>query len=192
MEHELFVAREQTDRPASFKLDHMLSVQKSPSDKTGLGFVESISMFAPHSTNFVPSSSSEPPVNEIIKPFVSEVKSVEVTPPRKIRVDLHESKPKAPNPPKGKTHDKSGWVCHFCGKSGHIRPNCYKLQAAKRANKPKVPVPQAQDPIALIGELVKALNLYSNPRVGNQYTVNKNSNARGASKKFWMHKAKSK
>ena len=47
----------------------------------------------------------------------------------------------------------------FCGKSGHIRPNCYKLQAAKRANKSKVSVPQAQDPIALIIELVKTLNL---------------------------------
>ena len=46
-----------------------------------------------------------------------------------------------------------------------IHPNCYKLQATKRANKPKVPVPQAQDPMVLIGELVKALNLYSNPGV---------------------------
>ena len=44
-------------------------------------------------------------------------------------------------------------------------PNCYKLQAAKRANKPKVPVTQAQDPIALISELVKTLNIYSNPGV---------------------------
>ena len=44
---ELSVEREQTDRSASFKLDHILSVQKSPSDKTGLGFVESIFVFAP-------------------------------------------------------------------------------------------------------------------------------------------------
>ena len=64
----------------------------------------------------------------------------------------------------------------------------YKLEAAKRANKPKVPVPQAQDPIALIGELVKARNLYSNIGVGNHSNVNTNSNARGASKKFWMQK----
>ena len=49
-------------------------------------------------------------------------------------------------------------------------------------------VPQAQDPIALIGELVKALNLYSNFGVGNHFNVNTNSNARGASKKFWMQK----
>ena len=89
---------------------------------------------------------------------MSEAKSIEVTPPRKIRVDLHESKPKAFNPPKGKTHDKPAWVCHFCGNSRHIRPNCFNLQATKRANKPKVRVPQAQDPMVLIGELVKDLN----------------------------------
>ena len=94
----------------------MLSVQKSPSDKIGLGFVESIFVLAPHSTNFLPSSSSEPHVSEVVKPSVSEAKSIEVTPPMKIRVDLHESKSKAPNPPKGKTDDKPTWVCHFCGK----------------------------------------------------------------------------
>ena len=87
-------------------------------------------------------------------------------------------------------HGKPVWVCHFCRKSGHIRPNCYKLQATKRANKPKVLVPQAQDPIALIGELVKALNLYSNPGVGNHSNVNTNSNAHGASKRFWMQKTR--
>ena len=92
LEHELSVTREQTDRFASSKLDHILSVKKSPSDKTGLGFVENISVSAPHSTNFVPSSSSEPLVSEVVKPSVSEAKFVEVTPSRKIRVDLHESK----------------------------------------------------------------------------------------------------
>ena len=35
LEHELSVARDQTNRFASSKFDHMLSVQKSPSDKTG-------------------------------------------------------------------------------------------------------------------------------------------------------------
>ena len=63
----------------------MLSVQKSPSDKTSLGFVESISVPETHSTNFI--SSSKPPVRGIVK-------SVEVTPPRKIRVNLQESNPK--------------------------------------------------------------------------------------------------
>ena len=78
-------------------MSYMLSIQKSPLDKTDLGFVESISMPKPHSTNFV--SSSKPPMSEIVK-------QAKVTPPRKIRVDLQDSKPKTPNPPKGKLHDK--------------------------------------------------------------------------------------
>ena len=121
------------------------------------------------------------PESEVVKP-------IEVSPSRKIRVDLKESKLKKPTLSKDKSHDKPAWVCHFCGKSGHICPNCYKLQIAKRANKPKVPMPQAQNPMVLIGELVKALNLYSNPEVGNHSHVNKNSNAHGASKRFWMQK----
>ena len=161
----------------------MLSVQKSPLDKTGLGFVDSISVFETHSTNIV--TSSEPPQSDIVKP-------VEVTPPpRKISVDLKESKLKNPTLPKDKLHDRSLWVCHFCGKTGHIRPNCFKLQAAKRANKPKVPVSQAQDPMVLIGELVKALNLYTNAEVAHPSNMNNNSNARVTSKKFWMQKAQS-
>ena len=47
-----------------------------------------------------------------------------------------------------------------------------------------MPVPQAQDPIALISELAKALNFYSNLGVGNHSNVNTHSNARGASKSF--------
>ena len=117
-------------------------------------------MSVPHFTNFVPFSSSEPPVSEVIKPSMSEAKSVEVTPPRKIRVDLQEYKPKAPNHSKGKLHDKPAWVCHFCGKTGHIRPNYYNS------------------------------SLYSNSRVGNHSQVNKNSNAHGASKRFWMQKTR--
>ena len=92
LELELSVAREQTNRTASSKLDHMLSVQKSPLDKTGLDFVDNIMVSKTHSTNFV--SSSEPPKSESVKP-------IEVTPtPRKIRVDLKEFKPKNPNLPR--------------------------------------------------------------------------------------------
>ena len=183
-------------RSASSKFDQMLSVQKSSFDKTGLGFVDSIFVSIPHSTKFVPSSSSSEPfvseiVSEIVKPSVSEVaKPLEGSSPRKIRVDLKESKPKKPTLSKDKTHDKPAWVCHFCGKTGHICPNCYKLQAAKRANKPKVLVSQVLDPMVLIDDLVKALNLYSNSGVGNHSQVNKNSNARGASKRFWMQKTR--
>ena len=133
-----------------------------------------------HSTNFV--SSFEPSVSDIVKP-------TKVTPPRKIRVDFKESKTKTSNPPKDKLHDRPASVCHFCGKSRHIYPNYFKLQAAKQADKPKVLMPQAHDPMILIGELVKVLNLYSNHGVGHHSNVNNNSNARVASKKFWMQNA---
>ena len=66
LELELSVARKQTNRSASSKFDHMLSVQKSPLDKSGLGFVDSISMSETYSTNFV--SSFEPSKSKIVKP----------------------------------------------------------------------------------------------------------------------------
>ena len=59
LELELSIAREQTNRSASSKLEHMLSIQKSPLDKIGLGFEDSIIVPKTHSTNFV--SSFEPP-----------------------------------------------------------------------------------------------------------------------------------
>ena len=89
-------------------------------------------------------------------------------------------------------HDRPAWVCHFCGKSEHIRPNCFKLQAAKRASKPKVLMPQAQYPMVLIGAiLVKVLNFYSNLGVDQHSNMNNNSNARVASKRLWMQKTQS-
>ena len=103
-------------------------------------------MSASHSTNFVPSSYSEPSISEIVsetvKPPMSEiVKPIEVSPSRKIRVDLKEYKLKESTLSKDRSHNKPAWICHFCRKSRHILPNCYKLQATKRANKPKVSVP---------------------------------------------------
>ena len=52
-------------------------------------------------------------------------------------------------------------------------------------------MPQTQDPMVLIGELVKALNLYTNPEVAHHSYMNNNFNARVASKKFWMQKSRS-
>ena len=75
---------------------------------------------APHSTKFVPSSSSSEPlvseiVSEIVKPPMCKVvKPLKGSSSRKIRVNLKESKPKKPTLSKDKTHDKPAWVCHFC------------------------------------------------------------------------------
>ena len=102
-------------RSTSSKLDQLLSVQKSHSDKSGIGFVESISVSTPYSTHFVPSSSSEPSVSEVmsetVKPPVSEVvKAIEVSSSRKIMVNLKESKPKVFILSKDKLHGKPAWV----------------------------------------------------------------------------------
>ena len=43
LESKLSIAKEQLDRTSTSKLDNMLNVQKSTSDKTGLRFVESVS-----------------------------------------------------------------------------------------------------------------------------------------------------
>ena len=53
LELELFVAREQTNRSASSKLDHMLSIQKYLLEKTGIGFEDSITVSKTHSINFL-------------------------------------------------------------------------------------------------------------------------------------------
>ena len=75
--------------------DDEISDNKSGSDEDG-NFIAFIAT-AIVDESVVPSF--EPLVSEIIK-------QAEVTPPRKIRVDLQESKPKTPNLSKGKLHDK--------------------------------------------------------------------------------------
>ena len=81
LELELSVTRKQTSGSASSKLDHMLSIQKSYLDKSGLGFVDSIFHESEiHFTNFVPSS--KPFKIEFVKP------KEDVPAPRKIRVDI--------------------------------------------------------------------------------------------------------
>ena len=84
-----------------------------------------------------------------------------------------------------KTTNLSGF--YFCGRDGHTRPNCFKLQALKQSPKQKVHVPKAQDPVALIHELVKVLNLYTNARA----EIKTNPNSKFASKRVWMQKTQS-
>ena len=169
LELELSVAREQLNGTSTSKLDNMLNVQKSSHDKTGLSFVKSVSNFVVHPTKFVPSS-FEPKLDVRIP-------KEEVLATRKMMVDLSESKPKNPNQTKSKKQHKPQWFCHFCGGARHTHPNCFKLQASKQATKQKVTVPKAHDRIALIHELVKALNLYANVGVEHQSNLSRNSNS---------------
>ena len=52
-------------------------------------------------------------------------------------------------------------------------------------------MPQAQDPMVLISELVQALNLYTNVGVAHHSNMNNNSKTKVASKRLWMQNAQS-
>ena len=185
LELELSIAREQLDRSSTSKLDDMLNVQKSISNKTSLGFVKSGSSSIVHPPKFVLATSSSN-----VHPSVSKVKvhKEEVLASGRTRVDLSESKPKNPNQFGSKKHHKSQWFCNFCGGAGHTRANCFKLQVSKQRSKQKVPVSKAQDPMTLIHELVKVLNLYANIGANFRANSNRNPNSKFASKRVWMPK----
>ena len=184
LELELSVAREQIDRTSTSKLDEVLHVQKYVSDTTGLGFVENGSSTAVNPPKFVLAISSS-----VVCQTLSDVKVHKVVAPvsRRTRVDLSESEPKKSNQSGNKKNHKPQWFGHFYGRARHTRPNCFKLQALKQSPKQKVYVSKAQDLVALIHELVKVLNLYTNAGAD----VRNNPNSKFASKNVWMQKTQS-
>ena len=102
---ELSQARTQIERVFSAKLDEVLSAQKPNSNKTGLGYAVFSS----------PSSSTA---------FGS----------RTVFVPQFEKGDKCMKSKTGLANSKSSvrpHVCHHCGVSGHIRPNCFKLYPHK-------------------------------------------------------------
>ena len=103
LELELSVAREEIDRTSTSKLDGMLHVQKSNSDKTSLGFVESGFTTVVNPLKFVPATSSP-----VVHPTLSKVKVHKdvVLASRRTRVDLSKSKPKNPNQSRSKKNHK--------------------------------------------------------------------------------------
>ena len=103
LELELSIAREQIDWSSTSKLDDMLNIQKSVSDKTGLGFDESGSSSVVHPPKFAPATSTF-----VVHPSMSKVKvhKEEVLASRITRENLSESKPKNPNQSGSKKYQK--------------------------------------------------------------------------------------
>jgi hypothetical protein len=90
----------------------MLSIQKSPNDKTGLGYVAS--------SSDVPSTSK----TVFVKPIVPELPpTVEDKQKEKVNDDVPgiQQPHSIRRPP----------ICHHCGLSGHVRPQCSLLKAQK-------------------------------------------------------------
>ena len=103
LEFELFVAKEQLNRSSTSKLDNMLNVQKSISDKTRLGFVDSGSTSIVHPPKFVPTTSTLAVHSSL---FEVKVPTEEILASRRTRVDLSESKPKNLNQSRRKKKHK--------------------------------------------------------------------------------------
>ena len=109
LEVELSQARTQIERMSSARLDEVLSAQKPSFNKTGLRYAvsssPSSSMASRSRTVFVPQSE------------ISDkgMKSKTVLVNFKSFVRPH--------------------VCHYCGVSGHIQPNCFKLYPHKHLSK---------------------------------------------------------
>ena len=103
LELELFVAREQIDRTSTSKLDEMLHVQMSVSNKTGLGFVKNGSSTVMNTPKFVPATSSSFVCQTSTDVKVhKEVAHIS----RRTKVDLNESEPKKSNQSGNKKNHK--------------------------------------------------------------------------------------
>ena len=168
LEAELFQVRAQLERTSSAKLDEMLSIQKSASDRTGLGYGLSSSNIASTSTTvFVPFTSNTEIENTDVKiDLVSENldkgKSILGAPPKLDKKDIKNPKAKKANSQKSK--QKKQHLCHHCGAVGHTRPNCYKWLATQQSNDmiASGSQNQLQSSLAPLGDLLKALMFLSN------------------------------
>ena len=137
---------------SSAKLDEILSAQKPSSDKTGLGYAvssnPSSSMASGSKTIFVPQSEKSN------KGMTS-------------KIDLANSKSFVRPHSRKSSSLRTTHVCHHCGFSGHIRPNCFKLYPHKQVSK-RFQVP-SQGSTPLFGELLKVLSFLT------QFQENSNS-----------------
>ena len=113
----------------------MLSIQKSASNRTYLGFGLSSSNTASTSTTiFVPSTSNTEIENTDVKISLAsdnldKGKSILGAPPKLDKKDVKNPKAKKANSQKPK--QKKQHLCHHCRDAGHTRPNCYKWLATQ-------------------------------------------------------------
>jgi hypothetical protein len=128
LEERLLETQLQLDRVSDEKLNHLLSIQKCPTDKTGLGYV-------PPSTSDIPSTSQ----TIFVKPVIPE------SPPSIVdrgKTDMDGEVPVIPQPPAKLHIRRKPLKCHHCGEPRHIMPNCphRQVQMKKKWQTPKTPM----------------------------------------------------
>ena len=117
------------ERASSALLDEMLSIQKSASYRTNLGYdfsfpsitSTSIIVFVPPTNNV--EIENNVVKNELASDNLDRGKSILGTPPKQDKKDVKNPKVKKANSQKPK--QKKQYLCHHCGVAGHIRSNCY-------------------------------------------------------------------
>ena len=123
LEAKLFQVETQLQRTSSAKLDEMLSIQKSASDRTGLGCGLSSSNIASISTTvFVPPARNIEIENTNVKISLASEnldkgKSILGSPPKLDKKDVKNPKAKKANSQKPK--QKKQHLCYHCGVAGH-------------------------------------------------------------------------
>ena len=138
LEAEFFQVRAQLERTSSAKLNKMLDIKKSASDRTSLGYGLSSSNIASTSTIvFVPPSNNvEIKNNDVKTDLVSENidkgKSILGAPSKQDKKEAKNPKAKKANSQKPK--QKKQHLYHHCGIADHTRPNCYKWLATQQSN----------------------------------------------------------
>ena len=125
---ELFQVRAQLKRTLSAKLDEMLSLQESTSDRTGLGYdFSSLSIASTSTAVFVPpannvESENNDVKNELASKNIDKGKSILGAPFKLDKKDIKNSRAKKGNAQKPK--QKKQHFYHHYGTAGHTRPNC--------------------------------------------------------------------
>ena len=182
------------ERTSSAKLDDMLSIQKSASDRTSLGYGLSSSNTASSSTTvFVhPANNVKIENNEVKTKLASENldngKSILEKPPKLEKKDVKNLRSKKTNSQKPK--QKKQHLYHHCGAAGHTRPNCYKWLATQQSNDMIAfgNQDQLQSSLAPLGDL-KALMLLSNLNGFSPSPPVQGFNQKKGSSRVWKEKS---
>ena len=145
----------------------MLSLQKSTSNWTGLGYgLSSFNIAFTSTTIFVPPSNNAIENNDVKTDIASENidkgKSILEVPSKPDKKEAKNPRAKKANSQKSK--QKKQHLCHHYGVTGHTRPNCYKWLATQQSNGmiASGSQNQLQSSLSPLGDLLKALMFLSN------------------------------
>jgi hypothetical protein len=128
LEERLLETQLQLERVSDEKLIHMLSIQKCPHDKTGLGYGLTSTFDTPSTSQTI-----------FVKPVIP------VSPPSSVvneKTVMEGEVPVIPQPLAKLPIKRKTPTCHHCGELGHIRPKCSDRQVQRKTNwqAPKTPM----------------------------------------------------